>query len=58
MVHAESMTRESIEFHIRSNDVLGTLATVLDLLRQDARGGYTARHDEALVRLRDDLVYL
>jgi hypothetical protein len=52
------MTEESIQFHIRSNDYFGTLATVLDLLRQDAARGYTQRHDETLQRLRDDLVYL
>lgn len=52
------MTEESIQFHIRSNDYFGTLATVLDLLRQDAQHGYTKRHDEALLRIRDDLVCL
>jgi phosphatidylserine/phosphatidylglycerophosphate/cardiolipin synthase-like enzyme len=54
------MTKEeSIQFHIRSNDYFGTLATEIDLLRQDAhRRGYTRRHDTALQRLRDDLMYL
>jgi hypothetical protein len=52
------MTEESIQFHIRSNDYFGTLATVLDLLRQDARRGYTEKHDATLQRLRDDLVLL
>jgi hypothetical protein len=56
--HNRSMTEESIQFHIRSNDYFGTLATVLDLLRQDAQRGYTERHDATLQRLRDDLVYL
>lgn len=37
------MTEESVQFHIRSNDYFGALATVLDLLRQDARR-YTKRH--------------
>ena len=50
---------ESIQFHIRSNDYFGTLATEIDLLRQDTqRRGYTQKHDVALRRLRDDLVYL
>jgi len=53
-----SMTEESIQFHTRSNDYFGTLATVLDLLRQDAQHGYTERHDATLQRLRDDLLYL
>lgn len=52
------MTQESLQFHIRRGDYFGTLATVLDLLRQDAQQGYTERHDEALQRLRDELVYL
>ena len=56
--HNRSMTEESIQFHIRSNDYFGTLATVLDLLRQDAQDGYTERHDATLQRLRDDLLYL
>ncbi len=52
------MTKQSLKFHIRRNDLFGTLATVLDLLRQDAARGYTERHDGALQRLRDDLLYL
>jgi len=52
------MTPDSIQFHIRSEDLFGTLATVLDLLRQDAARGYGPKHDAALQRLRDDLVYL
>jgi hypothetical protein len=52
------MTKDSLKFHIESNDYFGTLATVLDLLRQDAARGYGPKHDAALQRLRDDLVYL
>jgi len=52
------MTEEALQFHIRSGDFFGTLATVLDLLRQDAARGYGPKHDAALQRLRDDLVYL
>jgi hypothetical protein len=53
------MTEESIQFHIRSNDYFGTLATVLDLLRQDvSRRGYTEKDDKTLQRLRDELLIL
>jgi len=52
------MTEESLNFHIRSNDYFGTLATVLDLLRQDARRGYRPDHDRLFLRVRDDLVIL
>jgi hypothetical protein len=52
------MTKDSLKFHIESNDVFGTLATVLDLLRQDAARGYGPKHDAALQRLRDNLIYL
>lgn len=53
------MTQDSLEFHIRSEDLFGTLATEIDLLRQDAEAhGYTRMHDAALQRLRDDLIYL
>jgi hypothetical protein len=58
-VHNESMTEESIQFHIESNDYFGTIATVLDLLRQDmSRRGYTQKDDETLQRLRDELLIL
>jgi hypothetical protein len=53
------MTEESIQFHIESNDYFGTIATVLDLLRQDmSRRGYTQKDDETLQRLRDELLIL
>lgn len=52
-------TQESLQFHIHSNDLFGTLATEIDLLRQDAEAhGYTRRHGQALRRLRDDLMIL
>lgn len=55
----KSMTFDSLEFHIRSEDLFGTFATVLDLLRQGAEAhGHTRRHDAALQRLRDDLMIL
>jgi hypothetical protein len=52
------MNETSLQFHIEANDYFGTLATVLDLLRQDLdRRGYKP-HAGTLSRLRDDLVYL
>jgi hypothetical protein len=52
------MTEQSLQFHIEADDYFGTLATVLDLLRQDLdRRGYKP-HGRTLSRLRDDLVYL
>jgi hypothetical protein len=52
------MTEASLHFHIEKQDYFGTLATVLDLLRQDLdRRGYKP-HAGTLSRLRDDLVYL
>ena len=54
----QSMNEENLQFHIEANDYFGTLATVLDLLRQDLdRRGYKP-HAGTLSRLRDDLVYL
>jgi hypothetical protein len=52
------MTEESLQFHIEKNDFFGTVATVLDLLRQDLARRRYHRHAETLTRLRDDLMYL
>lgn len=52
------MTRKSLAYLIQSNDFFGTLATVLDLLRQDAAHAYEPGHDLLLQKLRDDLVYM
>lgn len=41
---------ENLNFHVKHNDYFGTLATVLDLLRQD--------QNKKLENLRDDLMYL
>ena len=48
--------RQSLEFHIKTNDYFGTLATVLDLLRQDAE--LSQIHKNILIRMIDDLMYL
>ena len=52
------MNEASLQFHIEKNDYFGTVATVLDLLRQDLARRRYHRHAETLTRLRDDLVYL
>jgi hypothetical protein len=53
------MNKKEIEFHIESGDYFGTLATILDLMRQDvAIGGYKKTSEKLLIGVRDDLVYL
>ena len=55
----KDMSKKSLEFHIASDDYFGTLATVLDLLRQSRSGRELTKQDEkALIVMRDDLVYL
>ena len=49
---------QSVHFHIEQNDYFGTLATVLDLLRQDLNRGSYYRHAETLGSLCDELMYL
>jgi len=52
------VNERSLQFHIQQNDYFGTVATVLDLVRQDLdRRGYHP-HAATLSRLRDELVYL
>jgi len=59
MASGEATKRNSVEFHIESDDYFGTLATVLDLLRQDGRkNGYTEHHNELLEALTHELMYL
>ena len=52
------MEQQDLDFHIRQNDYFGTLATVLDLMRQDLRRRDVRRHAETLACLRDELMYL
>jgi len=52
------MKKASLQFHIEENDLFGTLATVLDLIRQDLARRRYIRHADTLTSLRDDLVYL
>ena len=50
---------KNLIFHIKSDDYLGTLATVLDLLRQTAGKKETMlNNDEFLKGIVDDLMYL
>ena len=53
------MKETRLEFHIGADDYFGTLATVLDLLRQEMeRRGTRRRHAQVLMRMTEDLVYL
>lgn len=52
------MEQQSLEFHIEQNDYFGTLATVLDLMRQDLdRNGYP-RHSATLANVCQELAEL
>ena len=52
------MTERSLQFHIKENDLFGTLATVLDLVSQNLRNKGLRGNAETLGRLRDRLMYL
>jgi hypothetical protein len=49
------MAQDSLEFHIQQNDYFGTLATVLDLMRQDFD---YPRHSATLANLCQELAEL
>jgi hypothetical protein len=50
---------KGLEFHISVQDYFGTLATVIDLVRQDLGiRRYGERNEEVLMHMRDDLLYL
>lgn len=50
------MDKERLQFHLETNDYFGTLATVLDLMKQTVdREGFTKENGELLERLRDNL---
>jgi len=52
------MREHSLQFHIEQNDYFGTVATILDLIRQDLdRDGYE-RHAATLSDVRDELTHL
>jgi hypothetical protein len=51
--------RREVEWHIQAGDYFGTLATVLDLLRQLMdKQGYGRTEARLLEEVRDELVYL
>jgi hypothetical protein len=53
------MDKRSLQFHVESNDLFGTVATVLDSMRQEVeKSGFRGRHSQLLRRVRDTLVYL
>src|SRR6185295_11757968 len=56
---SESRNRNSVRWHVEMGDYFGTLATVLDLLRQSLdRHGYSRKDASLLVEVRKDLVFL
>ena len=59
MCFDERMNEEDLQFHIRADDYFGTLATVLDLMRQEiGKPKSRIRHAEMLARKTAELVYL
>ena len=53
------MSKNGIESHVEAGDYFGTLATILDLLRQKMdKRGYVSKDGKILEELRDDLLYL
>jgi len=59
MASEEKARRSGVEFHIASDDYFGTLATVLDLLRQDmSKSGRKEKHKTLLGMLVGELLYL
>lgn len=50
------MSKKSVEFHIKSNDYFGTLATVLSIIKQTPK--YIDRHIKSLNKLEKDLMFL
>jgi hypothetical protein len=50
---------EKLEFHVRSEDYFGTLATILDLFRMDVlEKKFIFDKDKVLKKIVDDLIYL
>jgi len=51
--------KENIKFHIKENDYFGTLATVIDLIRQSAEEkGFTEANSKTIANLVEDLMFL
>ncbi|MCP6718945.1 MAG: hypothetical protein KJI71_01760 [Patescibacteria group bacterium] len=53
----ESLRRQSIKSHIRSDDYFGTLATIIDLITQQ-KEKIEGTQNKILRNLKKDLVYL
>jgi hypothetical protein len=49
---------QELDFHIEQKDYFGTVATVLDCIRQDLHRNGFNRHSETLSNLCDELMYL
>ena len=59
MCFDEGMNEEDLQFHIGAGDYFGTLATILDLMRQEiGKPRSRMRHSEMLRRKAEELVYL
>jgi len=52
------MSKESLEFHIKSDDYFGTLATVLDLIKQQVFGDKKSKLKDAIESKVSELLYL
>ena len=52
------MSKESLEFHIKSDDYFGTLATVLDLIKQQIFGDKKNKLKSAIESKVSELIYL
>ncbi|HRH33180.1 MAG TPA: hypothetical protein PK720_03535 [bacterium] len=52
------MSKESLEFHIKSDDYFGTLATVLDLIKQQVFGDKKSKLKDAIESKISELLYL
>ena len=52
------MSKESLEFHIKSDDYFGTLATVLDLIKQQIFGDKKNKLKSAIESKVSELMYL
>jgi len=50
------MSQKSLEFHIKSDDYFGTLATILSLIRQNPNN--TTQNLKILHNTEKDLMYL
>lgn len=54
----KTMNKKNIEFHIKSDDYFGTLATVLDLLKQNLNPFNQKQEKKTLESKVEELMYL